>query len=94
MVLYKQMKDTTNITVDYATTLVSADGTDLTTVTGTATILAGATTATIDVLVNGDVLVEGDETFTIDLSNPMGATIGDGLGVPETAKAKNKACGF
>src|SRR5882724_11346428 len=45
------------------------------------TISAGATTTTFDVTVNGDTVVEPDETFFVNLSNPSGATIGDGRGV-------------
>jgi hypothetical protein len=34
-------------------------------------------TKTITVLVNGDDVFEADETFTITLENPTGASIGD-----------------
>ena len=42
---------------------------------GTATILAGERTATIDIEINGDTKYEEDETFNIVLSNPKGGTI-------------------
>jgi hypothetical protein len=42
---------------------------------------AGETTKTITVNVNGDTSVESDETFTVDLSNPVGATIADSQGL-------------
>jgi hypothetical protein len=45
------------------------------------TIPAGATSATLDVSVNGDVMIEADETFFVNLSQPQGATIADGQGV-------------
>jgi Ca2+-binding RTX toxin-like protein len=43
---------------------------------GIATFDAGATTTTINVTLNGDEVFEGDETFTVDLSNPVGAALG------------------
>ena len=70
------------ITVDYASndgTATVADG-DYAVTSGTVTFLAGQTTKTIDVTVNGDVTYEGDENFTVDLSNETNATIGDGSG--------------
>jgi hypothetical protein len=67
------------VTVKYAT----ADGTatshgknsDYTRVSGKLTFDPGVTTQTITVLVNGDTLVEPDETFFVNLSDPQGATI-------------------
>jgi hypothetical protein len=61
------------VTVDYAT----ADGTasersDYTTAVGTLRFGAGETSKTIDVLVNEDSKTEGNETFTVNLSNPTG----------------------
>ena len=47
---------------------------------GTVTFAAGAATATITVNVVGDTAVEGNETFTINLSNAAGATITDASG--------------
>ncbi len=44
------------------------------------TITAGNTTYTFDVTVNGDTLVEANETFFVNLSNVAGATISDGQG--------------
>ena len=40
--------------------------------TGTGTILAGQTSSTINVLVQGDTTFEQDETFQMTLSNPVG----------------------
>ena len=66
----------TPITVSYAT----ADGTatagqDYTAASGTITFAAGQTSKTVKVAVVGDTTVEADETFTVTLSNPSGATI-------------------
>ncbi len=66
------------VTVDYAT----ANGTatapaDYQAVAGTLSFAAGQTTRTVTVAVNGDVLDEANETYTLDLSNPSNATIAD-----------------
>ncbi len=45
---------------------------------GTLTIPAGSTTGTVNVVVNGDVAYEPNETLSLTLTNPTGATIGDG----------------
>lgn len=42
---------------------------------GTVTFAAGETTQQIDVTVSGDDDIEGDESFTVTLSNALGATI-------------------
>lgn len=70
---------TTPVTVAYGT----ADGTahagaDYAALTGTLTFAPGETSKMVHVAVNGDVVVEGDETLTLTLSAPTGATIGDG----------------
>ena len=70
------------VTVHYAT----ADGTayagsDYTGVTGLLTFAAGETTKTVVVDVHGDLLVEADETFVLNLTDSSGAIIGDGQGV-------------
>src|SRR5262245_12033515 len=69
-------------TVDYATangTAVAPD--DYAIASGTLTFLPGETTRTASVDVRGDVLDEDDETFNVDLANPVNATIDDGQGV-------------
>jgi chitinase len=38
-------------------------------------------TGTINVTVNGDATLEGNETFQVQLSAPVGATIADGTGL-------------
>jgi hypothetical protein len=65
------------VTVDVAT----ADGTatdpsDYASVTGSLTFAPGQTAKTVDVLVHGDTTFELGETFTLHLSNAVGATIG------------------
>ncbi len=67
-------------TADGSATLADNDYVPI--VTGNGTILAGMTTTTIDVLVNGDVNVESDEDFDVVLSNiSANATILDGTGI-------------
>lgn len=70
------------ITVDYAT----ADGTavaegDYLSQAGKVTFNPGETTRTVTVTVNPDSLVEGTETFKVNLSNAQIAGIADGQGV-------------
>ncbi len=73
---------TENVTVDFATTDGSATaGEDYVAASDSVTILAGQTTATIVVDVNGDTKDEIDETFNVTLSNAVNATIGDGSGL-------------
>ena len=64
------------VTLSYAT----ADGTaraglDYQAASGTVTIPAGATSATIEVDVKGDVIDENDETFTVTLANAVFAVV-------------------
>ena len=66
------------VTVDYAT----ADGTatageDYSSTSGTLTFAAGETAKTVSVPVLDDVIDEGQETFTLRLSNATGARIAD-----------------
>jgi subtilisin family serine protease/subtilisin-like proprotein convertase family protein/uncharacterized protein (DUF2141 family) len=73
---------TETVTVGYAT----ADGTatageDYTATAGTLTFDPGETAQTISVPVFGDTLDEFDETFSVNLIDPMGATIADSEGV-------------
>ncbi|WP_440222292.1 lamin tail domain-containing protein [Dokdonella sp. MW10] len=63
------------VTFSYATADGSATaGSDYTAVSGTATIIEGATTTTITVLVNGDTDPEPNETFSLALTGITGAT--------------------
>ena len=70
-------------TASYATADGTATaGTDYVAVAGGAVSFApGVTTQTIAVAVNGDVDVEADETFFVDLSAPAGATLADPQGI-------------
>ncbi len=71
-----------NVTVDYA----SSDGTatsgqDYSQVTGTLSILAGATTGTVSVPIFGDDWYEGDEELFLVIANPTNASISDDTGI-------------
>lgn len=67
---------TTPVTVKYATTNGTATaGSDYTATSGTLTIPAGQLKGQISVPVLGDTMVEPDETFTVTLSSPTGATL-------------------
>ncbi|MEZ4671124.1 MAG: Calx-beta domain-containing protein [Anaerolineae bacterium] len=69
-------------TVDYSTTDgTAAAGSDYTAASGTLTFTAGQVTQTMTVLVNGDISLEADETFVVNLSNASApATISDNQG--------------
>jgi len=72
----------TNVTVDYVTfngTAVSPG--DYQALNGTVTFLPGQTTRFITVPINGDILPEGNETFILNLSNPVGALLADSQGI-------------
>jgi len=56
-------------------------GSDYTAATGTITFAAGETTKVVHVQVSGDTAAEGNETLTLTLSAPSGATIADGSAV-------------
>ncbi len=70
------------VTVDYTTQAGSATApADYTAASGTATIAEGTSTAVIPVSIVGDTLPEGNETFTVKLSNASGSnTIADDTG--------------
>jgi hypothetical protein len=64
---------------------VTADGTalagsDYAATSGTLTFMAGETSKTVTVLVNGDTTSEANETFSVNLSGPVNATIGTATG--------------
>ena len=66
------------VTVDYATRDGSAAaGADYTAASGTLTFAAGESTKTIEVSVLDDAHDEGEETFTLALSNASGARLQD-----------------
>jgi hypothetical protein len=73
-----EKKPSSTVTVNFAT----ADGTalagsDYVATSGTLTFASGVTEKKISVAVLGDVFYEPDESFTVRLSNPTGATIHD-----------------
>ena len=75
-------ESTQTVEVDYAT----SDGTatainDYVATSGTVTFNPGVTSQTISVTMVQDNLAEIDETFNIDLSNPVNATISDNQSV-------------
>ncbi|MBI4915551.1 MAG: Ig-like domain-containing protein [Acidobacteria bacterium] len=77
---------TGTVTFDYATadgtTNPATAGSDYVAIpTTSGSIDAANPTFTINVTVNGDTALEPNETFFVNLSNPAGATIGDGQGV-------------
>ena len=69
------------VTVHYVTTNGTGHSpTDFVAASGTATIQPGKRTTTITISVNGDILVEPDDTFYVDLSSPTNATIAHSRG--------------
>lgn len=71
---------------DVSVTYATADGTgtagtDYVATTGTLTIPAGSASGMITVDVLGDTLLEGDETFVVNLTGAVNATIGDAQGL-------------
>ena len=68
------------VTVAYATSNGTATaGQDYASTTGTLTFEPGEASALVSVAVNGDLLNEGDETFSVHLSNAVNATVNDDL---------------
>ena len=71
-----------DVTFDIATADGTATaGSDYVSNSTTGTILAGSTSTTFDVTVNGDTTSEVNETFTVDIANLTGANLGDGQGL-------------
>ncbi|HKS08021.1 MAG TPA: Calx-beta domain-containing protein [Pyrinomonadaceae bacterium] len=69
------------ITVNFATAAGTATaGTDYVSASGTVTFTAGQTSQPINVTVNGDTTFEPNETFSVNLSSSVGATIADSQG--------------
>ncbi len=95
------------VTVDYATSNGSATaGSDYVASSGTFTIPAGASFATVTITINGDTTVEFSETFNIILSNVTNATLFNSsanvlinnddasLQLADTAISVNEGAGF
>jgi hypothetical protein len=68
------------VTVDWATDAGTASTDDFSAASGSVQFTLGQTTATVTVALTQDALDEDDELFTVTLSNPMGASLGDGTG--------------
>jgi chitinase len=69
------------VTVPWATAPGTATrGADYASASGTLSFPAGTTSLSVAVVVKGDTLVEGDETATVNLGVPTGATVADGTG--------------
>ncbi len=73
------------VTVRYATAdgtaVAGGHGADYDSVGGTLTFAPGVTALTVNVAVVGDKRREADETFFVNLSDPVNATIADGQGL-------------
>ncbi len=70
------------VTVDYATADVTATaGSDYVAASGQVSFQPGQTSQPVTVVVNGDLLDEPDETFVVNLSNAVNATIFDNQGI-------------
>jgi hypothetical protein len=77
-VLLLAQSSTLDISVEYGTSTGSAEAiNDFRAAAGVLTIPAGELQSTIEVAIFGDTLFELDETFSIDLSNPVNAVLGD-----------------
>jgi hypothetical protein len=88
------------VTVTYNTTNGTATaGSDYVAKSGNITFNAGETSKAITVLVNGDTIVEPNETFFVNLISATNATIGKGQGVgtivnDDSIVVKNKTADF
>jgi hypothetical protein len=69
------------ISVDASVTPGTQNSGDYTSFSTTATISPGNTTQKLFVIINGDTMYEDDETFFMNLSNPVNVTIADGQGM-------------
>src|SRR3954466_3644034 len=72
---------TQTVTVTYGTASGTATtGRDFTAATGTLTFSPGQTSNPVYVPVTGDLAYEADETFALNLANPVNANIRSGTG--------------
>jgi hypothetical protein len=70
-----------SISVNYATAGNTAtSGNDFVATSGVATIAPGLHSTTVNITVNGDTIFEPNETFVVNLSAPVNATIADNQG--------------
>ncbi|UFN49473.1 cellulase family glycosylhydrolase [Roseomonas sp. OT10] len=70
-----------SVLVDYRTVAGTAGSADFTGVSGTLAFAAGETSKTILVPVTADLAQEANETLSLLLSNPRGATLADATGI-------------
>src|SRR5262245_56586753 len=85
------------IRVRYATADGSATSpSDYTATSGTLTFPPGGDTPpmTISVQIVGDTVIEPDETLSVNLFEPLGATISDGLGIGTITNDDGTGCTF
>ena len=68
------------VTVGFATAdgTATVAGSDYGAATGTLTFNPGETSKTVAVLINGDTVIEPDESFTVSLASAVGAPVSDG----------------
>lgn len=70
------------VTVDFATADGTATaGTDYTATSGTLTFAPGTAVRNVTVSITPETAVEADETYFVNLTNPVGASISDGQGL-------------
>ena len=80
------------VTVDYSTVDGTAKaGSDYTATSGKLTFAAGETAKTVTVKVLSDSVTEGNETFSLKISNPSAATLADATGTGTIVDAAAKA---
>ncbi|PZR10294.1 MAG: hypothetical protein DI532_18405 [Azospirillum brasilense] len=68
------------VTVDFSTTPGTATAEDFISLSGKLTFAPGETSKTVAIAIKADSTAEADETFSLILSSPSGATILDGTG--------------
>ncbi len=88
MTITQSKVSTIDTVIAYTVTGTATSGADYTALTGTVTILAGQTTATITIPVIDDAIVEGNETVIVTM-NSLTGTAGVALGVAATRTATN-----
>lgn len=80
-VVLNKVNNAQTTTVSYTTQDGTATaGSDYAARSGTISFLPGVKKVVVQVAINGDRIVEPDETFNLVLSNPVNATIADGTG--------------
>jgi Calx-beta domain/Domain of unknown function DUF11 len=88
MTITQSAVSATNTAIAYTVTGTATSGADYTVLSGTVTIPAGQTTATITIPINDDAIVEGAETVIVTMNSLTGSP-GVALGVAATRTATN-----